>query len=156
VVWFAPCALAPWAGWSTRRYLGFLIIPYLACAAVGGWLSYGTYVDGALPRLDARGTAVEEKRLGEALRARGVKAAYAQYWLAYRLTFLWHEDPVVIPLGGDRHPEYRQQLRDQRTVAYIFHPSEPRATPKDVRPRLRTGTVETQQIEGFTVLTHHR
>lgn len=156
VVWFAPCALAPWAAWSTRRYLGLLLLPYLTCAAVGGWLAYGNYVDGAWPRRDPRGTAKQEQRLGRSLRARGIKVAYAQYWLSYRLTFLWHENPVVLPFAGDRYAEYGRALNAERTAAYIFHPSEPRAKPEDVRPSLKTGTVESEEIEGFTVLIHHR
>jgi hypothetical protein len=121
---------------------------YLPVAAVGGWVAYAPYVDGPLPRLDARGQADEEMAVIEALRARGVTHAEAQYWLSYRLTFLSQEDPVVVPFVGDRYPPYRQAFAAARRVAYIFHPREPRAVPDDVLPALRA---EGGRLEDFTV-----
>jgi hypothetical protein len=156
VVWLAPFALAPWSALLGARSLGVLLAPYLLSAALGGWKSYGPYVDGALPRMAARGSAQQEMKLAEVLRANGVEAAHAQYWLAYRLTFLWREHPIVMPLSDDRYPKYQQQTADAKTVAYIFHPSEPRAVPEQVLPSLTSGTVERLDIEGFTVLLQRR
>ena len=67
--------------------------------------------------------------LADALRAEGVRYAAAQYWLAYRLTFLFDEDPVVVPLAeaDDRYRPYRDGFEAAPVVAYVFHPSEPRA-----------------------------
>jgi hypothetical protein len=156
VVWLAPFALAPWTALLGKRALAVLLAPYLVIAALGGWKSYGPYVDGALPRIAARGSAKQEMKLAELLRAKRVGAAYAQYWLAYRLTFLWRENPIVMPLADDRYPKYRQQTAGAKTVAFIFHPSEPRAVPEQVLPSLTTGTVERLEIEGFTVLLQRR
>jgi hypothetical protein len=43
-------------------------------------------------------------------------------------------------------------------VAYIFHPSEPRAEPTPFEDRLREAGERYERIEvrGFTVLLHHR
>jgi hypothetical protein len=157
VVWFAPLALAPWAAWSPRRSL-VLITPYLVAAAIGGWQSHATYVEGVLPRVDPRGTAVEEMRLADELRARGIKLAFADYWLAYRLTFLWSENPVVVPFDWqwDRHPEYLQQLSGERTRVYLFHPSDPQVQPDVIRRKLKRSRLKSEDIEGFTVLTQRR
>ena len=141
------------------RFLG-VVSPYLLTAAIGGWLSYGPYVDGPRPALDPRGTAKEEAEVARALRERGVKFAAAQYWLSYRLTFLFDEDPVVITLNPweDRYPTYRQGFDRASTVAYIFHPSETRARIEDYEPRVRAqgGTVDRLDVSGFSLLINQR
>ncbi|MGV3625882.1 MAG: hypothetical protein ACO1OB_34045 [Archangium sp.] len=141
IVWLAPFALVPWAQALTSRGLTVLLAPYLVSAALGGWVAYGT----------KRGDAAEELKLGEELRARGVDVANAQYWLAYRLTFLWQEKPVVLSLDEDRRPEYRAETSAAKKVAYVFHPSEPRITPEQILPTL-SGPVERIEFEGFTIL----
>lgn len=160
MIWFAPLALAPAAHLLGRRWFPPALAPYLASAAVAGWLGYGPYVRGPWPVLSPRGAAVEEAALGEALRARGVRHAAAQYWLAYRLTFLWGEDPVVVPLDPreDRYPPYQDAFRRASTVAYLFHPSEPRARPEPVEALLRAQGIPHQRIEvaGFTAILARR
>ncbi len=151
LVWLAPFALVPWAQALRPRGLAVLLVPYLVVAAVGGWRSFGTFVDGPVPRVDARGSAQEEMRLAEALRARGVEVAHAQYWLAYRLTFLWQEQPIVLSLDEDRYPPYRAQTAGAKVTAWLFHPTEPRSKPEDVLATLE-GPVERLELEGFTVL----
>jgi hypothetical protein len=160
LIWVAPFACAPAAYLLRPRRFALLSAPYLAAAVVGGWLSYGPYVAGAQPVRTPRGGAAEEAQLGAALRERGVTYAAAQYWLAYRLTFLWGEQPIVVPLDPtqDRYAPYRQGFAAAPTVALIFHPSEPRATPACYETQLRqTGaTYERLEIAGFTVLLWHR
>lgn len=94
--------------------------------------------------------------MGQALRERGVEEAAAQYWLSYRLSFLWHEQPVVVPLNPreDRYSPHRARFYAARTVAFVFHPSEPRAVPQQVLPALKAsgGRVEVLRVAGFTVL----
>jgi hypothetical protein len=127
---------------------------------VGGWLAYGPYVQGPLPVRDARGVAEEEAALAIALRSHGVEYAAAQYWLSYRLGFLFEENPVVVPLdeSADRYRPYRTAFEEAPVVAYIFHPSEPRAEPTPFEDRLREAGERYERIEvrGFTVLLHHR
>lgn len=160
IVWTAPFALAP-AAWALGgRWFGGALAVYLLVAAVGGWASYGPYVRGALPVLDPRGQADDEEALASVLRQRGIRHAAAQYWLAYRLTFLFREDPVVVPLAGweDRYPPYRQAFDAAPVVAFLFHPSEPRAVPEPYEQMLRQsgGRVERLEVKGFTVLIHDR
>ncbi len=156
IVWFAPFALAPVALLLRPRRFMVALTPYLISAAVGGWLSYGLYVDGPLPRLDARGVAREEQEVARVLRERGVQAAIAHYWLSYRLSFLFEENPVVVPFhpGEDRYRPHREAFDRAQRVAFIFHPSEPRAVPWPHEEMLRqTGlSYERLEVAGFTVL----
>ena len=44
----------------------------------------------------------------------GVRAAFADYWISYKLTFLTGERIVVAPDNGvDRYPPYTAQVRTQ-------------------------------------------
>lgn len=156
IVWFLPFTLAP-AAWRLGQVrFAALLTPYLVTAAVAGWLVFGPWVKGPWPRRDDRGVAEEEARVGEVLRARGVTHAAAQYWLSYRLGFLWERRPVVVPLSEaeDRYPPYREGFHRARRVAYIFHPSEPRAHPAQVEPQLRHAGIpyERLDVDGFTLL----
>jgi hypothetical protein len=116
-------------------------------------------VDG-VPVRDPRGVAQEEVVLADALRAEGIRYAAAQYWLAYRLTFLFDEDPVVVPLAiaDDRYRPYRDAFDAARVVAYVFHPSEPRVKPEAVEAQLdaERATYRREEIAGFTVLVVQR
>jgi hypothetical protein len=97
------------------------LAPYLAVAGSAGWIAHGPYVDGAVPvRCDA-GRAEDEARLLAELRARGIDVAIADYWAAYRLTFLFREDVVVVPLHPeqDRYAPYRARVERAETVAYV-------------------------------------
>jgi hypothetical protein len=158
IVWLSPFALAPLASLLTGRGFLVLLLPYLSVASMGGWLSFGNYVDGPLPRLDPRGQARDELEVAAFLRSRKVQAASAQYWLSYRLTFLYQENPIVVPLQQDRYAPYREAFNRASTVAYVFHPSEPRAVPEQVLPLLAAqgGKVERTEVAGFTVLIHER
>jgi hypothetical protein len=117
-------------------------------------------VQDALPVRDARGAAHEEAALAVALRLHGVRYAAAHYWLSYRLSFLFEEDPVVVPLDEptDRYRPYRTAFEAAPVVAYIFHPSEPRAEPSPIEGRLREAGERYERVEvaGFTVLVQHR
>ena len=156
IIWFSPFALAPAAALLRTRRFALALAPYLLTAAVGGWVSYGTYVRGPLPRWDARGVAQEELEVARVLRERGVTAAAAQYWLAYRLSFLFEESPVVMPLeeGQDRYRPYRTAFDEAARVAYIFHPSEAQEQPEPYEAMLReTGArYERLKVADFTLL----
>lgn len=163
IVWTAPFAFAPGAWWLSTHGIRRAVWPialYVFVAAVGGWTSYGPWVDGVLPRVTDRGAAREEQDVAELLRSRGVHEAAAQYWLAYRLTFLFGEDPVVVPLSGweDRYRPYRERFDRAPVVAYIFHPSEPRAQPGQLEAQLRAmgARYERLRVHGFTVILHDR
>jgi hypothetical protein len=140
---------------------GFALVfaPYLATAAVGGWLSLGDFASGPLPVRDARGQAVEERLFGELLRQKGVRFGAAQYWLSYRLTYLWHEEPIVVPLNPreDRYAPYRAGERSDK-YAMIFHPSEPRANAGWYEAQLRATGARYERVDayGFTALILRR
>ena len=52
----------------------------------------------------------------------GVRAARADYWLSYKLTFLTGERVIVAPTNGtDRYPPYAAAVRAQPTAATIEH-----------------------------------
>jgi hypothetical protein len=158
VILAMPFALGPVACLLRTPSFAVLCAPYLAAVAVGGWVSYGiTFVSGGLPVRSARGIAREELDVGRLLRDHHVRYAAAQYWLAYRLTFLFRENPVVVPLNGgeDRYPKYRQGFAAAEDVAYIFHPSEPRASPADVE-RMLSASHERYNVADFTVFIEHR
>lgn len=160
IVWFAPFALAPAALWLRPRRFAWALAPYVLSATVGGWLSYGLYVHGPLPRRDARGLAEEEMEVARVLREKGVTAGAAQYWLAYRLAFLFEENPVLMPLepAEDRYPPYRKAFDRAQKVALVFHPSEPRARPEPYERHLQSihARYERLEVAGFTVLIHTR
>lgn len=160
IVWLAPFTLAPAVHALGARAAGLAIAPFAVAVGLGGWLAFGPYVQGGLPVHDPRGVAVDEAALAGALRAEGVRYAAAQYWLAYRLTFLFDEDPVVVPLDprDDRYRPYRDGFGAAPVVAYVFHPSEPRATVEPVEEQLRSAGVPYRRVEidGFTVLIVRR
>lgn len=160
IVWMAPFALSPLAFWLGTRSFAAWILPYALVAALGGWVSYGPYVRGALPVRTPEGAGRDLAQLAAVLRQHGVRYAVAQYWLSYRLTFLFDELPIVSPIDpqDDRYPPYRAGFLQAPMTAYIFHPSEPRSQVSDYEPGLRAqpGTVERLEVAGFTVLIHRK
>jgi hypothetical protein len=119
----APLSLAPLAARINARSLSFGLAPYLISAAVGGWASYGPDVSGiAIVREPSAST--DDLRLGAELRARDVHVAVADYWVAYRLTFLFREDPIVVPSheSQDRYAPYRVALESAPRYALIVDP----------------------------------
>jgi hypothetical protein len=128
LVLMSPFAIAPVAaeiGWS--RLLAVLA-PYLVAAGFSGWVGFGDQVRGAVPvTLPGRGASDELVLEGE-LRARGVQAAVADYWVSYRLTFLYDEALPVVPIHEkeDRYAPYRDAYRSAARAAYIFDPKRSR------------------------------
>ena len=99
-----------------------MLVPYLAVAGAAGWISHGPYVKGPRPVLCDAGRGADEAHLRDALASRGVTAAMADYWSAYRLTFLFREAIPVVPLHEtqDRYRPYRDTYANAKTVAYVF------------------------------------
>jgi hypothetical protein len=120
IVLMLPFALTPGARILGSARLGALLAPFLASAAVSGWLGYGQ---------KARGEE-DEARLGAFLRERGVSHAVADYWVSYRLTFLYREAVEVVPIHAneDRYAPYRRAFEGAQKVAYIFDPHRSRET----------------------------
>ncbi len=117
-----PFALAPVVNRLGPKNGALLLAPYLVSAAIGGWLGYGPYVDGPRPVLTGSGRATDEAQLIAQLDARGVNDAVADYWSAYRLTFLARERVQFVPLHvqQDRYPPYRLRFESAKRVAYVY------------------------------------
>lgn len=154
LTWTAPFALAPVALTLGQRRFSAAFAPYVLSALIGGWVAYGPLVDGA--RLLPPYTGEAEHALGELLRRENVTAATANYWLAYRLAFLFDENPVVVPFEGDddRYPAWRTTFEAGGRRAYLFHPSAPRNTPDATWAELnaRGPSFERTEVGGYTVL----
>jgi hypothetical protein len=76
-------------------------------------------------------TSVEE--LHHALRARGIRAVYTDYWITYPLMFTSRETVLATPTGwadgpvSDRTPEITHQVDRLTSPAYVFLRSRPEA-----------------------------
>jgi hypothetical protein len=156
IIWAIPFALAPVCFVLGRRRFMLAFAPYLIAAAVSGWLSFGPFVQGATPVLAPRGAVISEERVRNVLEARGIRYAAADYWFAYRLTFLWNEQIVVVPLQvwQDRYPPYRRGFDAASTVAYLFHPSQPQANPYDYAAQLTQRSIHFERliVDDWTLL----
>ena len=165
IIWTAPLALAPTAHALGQRRFGLLLLPYLAAATVAGWLGYVPSVRTPVPGSHSHSAtrsavypeaAYPEERLAAFLRCRGIAYGAAPYWVAYRLTFLFAENPIIVPLepGEDRYQPYRHGFETTPTVAYIFHPSQPALQPQPYERDLRAQGFASERVEiaGFTVL----
>ncbi len=48
----------------------------------------------------------------DCLKRRGIRGGYAEYWTAYKMTFLAHEDVIIAPTDGiDRYPKYTDYVK---------------------------------------------
>lgn len=48
----------------------------------------------------------------ECLTRNGIRGGYAEYWTAYKLTFVAQEEIVIAPIDGiDRYPPYTEYVR---------------------------------------------
>jgi hypothetical protein len=67
------------------------------------------------------------------LEARGVHRGYADYWLAYGLTFLSQENFIWEPLYSNYCPFYGPLVRAEKRVAYLdFSPPSKKLNPDGV------------------------
>jgi len=123
IVLMAPFALAPALQVLGQRRFALLLSPFLLSATVAGWLSYGDDVAG--PRIVIHHErSSDEALLAEQLREHDLHYGLSDYWVAYRLTFLFGERTVIVPWHEklDRYPPYRSAVAAQLRVAYIFDP----------------------------------
>jgi hypothetical protein len=163
IVLAMPFALAPVAARLPFRSLAGVLAPYLVSAAVAGWLGFGERVHGLAWTELPGGGALDEEHLGDLLRARGVSQAVADYWVSYRLTFLYQEAISVIPIHAreDRYAPYRRAFESAPRVAYIFDPRRSRGQLAPMLDELRTQETygkpaETLQVGELTALILER
>ncbi len=150
VIWSLPFSLAALATVLRPRRLLLVLAPYLVVAAIGGW--------GALSHYDPRGSSRAEAELGDFLRQRGYTHGYAPYWLAYRMTFLWTENPQIAPLDADRYPPYTEATERARKQAFIFDPREHSVLIDRnlAYVRRQPGRFEVVNVAGFTVILYDK
>ena len=97
-----------------------------------------------------------ETELIDTLESLGIRAAKADYWIAYRLNYLFHERIMFTPNSAieDRQASYSREFDAEPFVAYVFHASEPRERPETYERSFRLSHVpfERREVDGFTVL----
>lgn len=93
--------------------------------ALAGWFGYHQWTDGVVPVRTEYGQGAHERALGEALKARGVRTALADYWISYRLTMIYEEQIHVVPFEGDRFEPLRRNLDAHGPPAVIFSQRHP-------------------------------
>lgn len=136
----APFALVPLLVSLGPKRLAWLLVAPLAAAGISGWVSFGPDVRGPLvaPRPDGP---TDEARLHEALSREGVTYAMADYWTAYRVTFVTQEGLVVVPTHEkqDRYRSYRDAFERASRVAYLVDPKRSSEAPEAVGEALAKG-----------------
>jgi hypothetical protein len=122
IVLMMPFALAPAASRLKPAVFTALMAPYLVSAGVCGWVGFGGQVRGLSPVRLPGGGALDEERLQALLRDHSVGHAVADYWVSYRLTFLYRETIEVVPIHPeeDRYAPYRRAFDQSSNVAYVF------------------------------------
>lgn len=157
VLWMAPLAVAVPAYLFAKNWkLLALLSPYLVVVWFSAWSVHCDGVEGGLPRQTPDGLAPREHALGDWLRAQGVKYAMADYWDAYRLTFLFEENPQVIPFRRfqDRHREIRGEIEAANPLALIFRDEETAARiTRDIQRKPKgKGTFVQHAVKGYVVV----
>jgi hypothetical protein len=143
IILMAPFALAPVVERVGAPVLAAVLSPYLASAAVAGWLGYGNEAT-RLRSTAPLAMEADDRALLDALRVRGITRAVADYWASYRLTFLSGERVVVVPWheSQDRYAPYRKDVASASTVAYVYHPVQSLERLADREALFRSGATE--------------
>ncbi len=139
IVLAAPFALAPFAARVSTRFGLAALLPYLGSAALCGWLGFAQSVDGLRVMRTPDGSGRDERALERELLARGVKYAMADYWVSYRLTFLYQERVIVVPknLVEDRYAPYKTGFERASVLAYVFDPERSREAYASIPEQLK-------------------
>jgi hypothetical protein len=155
----APFALAPVVEVMGERAAATVLAPYLVSSAVAGWLGYGSEAPGSSLRF-GRDMVLGDRALYRALHERGIRYAIADYWAAYRLTFLSREEFVVVPwhASQDRYAPYRARVANAPVIAYVYDPLESLELLDDRRALFESGDTEysrdvaTLHADRYTIL----
>ncbi|WP_394829745.1 hypothetical protein [Pendulispora albinea] len=141
-----PFALAPAAYALTTRRFAWCVAPYLVSAAVGGWVAYAPATEGFAVRTNL---SRDDEAMGARLRGLGVHVAMADYWVAYRETFVFREDPIVVPshLAQDRYRPYREVFARGGEYAYLVDRWRSEESEVTIRERLELAGVRFERIE---------
>jgi hypothetical protein len=106
IVWYAGLVVA-WAGGSVALSSGR---PAIAGALVAAIMAVHAWQQIIWYR--KLGPDTQSFATLECLRRNGIKGGFAEYWTAYKLTFLSNEEIIVVPTDGiDRYPKYSTYVR---------------------------------------------
>lgn len=145
-----PFALAPLAYRLPLGTLTLWLLPYLVGIAIGGWQQNGPLVDGWRPVRDPGDWVKSAQALGAWAREQEIRYAESDYWVAYQLTFLYRENPVVVPLNVvDRYPAYGERARNEPRGLRIFTPKDPKVEVDRFRTEYRDHLVSSWRRGGF-------
>jgi hypothetical protein len=159
-----PFALAPLVATFGARKLALLVAAPLVAAGVSGWVSFGPDVNGPFVAKRAPGP-TDEERVQTFLAEKGVTYAMADYWTAYRVSFVTQERLIVVPTHEkqDRYARHRKAFAERRKVAYLIDPLRSGESPDAVGTELEKGTwmgtgvrVERASVGRFSVFVVER
>ncbi len=152
---FAPLSVVPILNLLSARIAATVLLPFLIHFAIAGWLSYGDQVQNGLPARADRWALDDETALRQLVRDRNIRHGLSGYWHAYRLTFLFEREAVIVPFQEflDRSPGYRAQVGGASRTCAIFHSNEPAAEPDSFERMLldRGLSFERKTVGKYTV-----
>lgn len=151
--YFAPVILAlPFVGVGLVRKSGaltylLLTLPMIITFTVSGWVHYTSWVDGFRIRTGMDGFNDDERAVGLAMKARGIRYGASGYWTAYQLMYMFDEQVIIAPTSSNRYPPYGEAFTAAKKVAYIEDSDGPLKPP----PEIPILSQETQRIGIYTV-----
>jgi hypothetical protein len=156
LVLVSPFALAVPAWWLKRHQFLAAMLPIVVASTVSGWIGFEPLVRG-LRIVDARWER-DEARLLKELERRGIRHAIADYWAAYRLTFMFQERVIVVPTHAsqDRYPAYREAFLGAPRYAYLYDRSRSGESRETVQARTRHGLRERFEVGSFEAFVMER
>jgi hypothetical protein len=158
IILMMPLALAPLASLFRAWTFALALAPYLVSSAVGGWVSYGASVRG--PLVAPHPNPTDEEELEDFLAGQTIHHAAADYWVSYRLSFVWRERILVAPKNKveDRYAPYRDELAKASPWAYLYDPLRSRESYDEMRSTLLAYDPATTEhkVRRYSVLVVHK
>jgi hypothetical protein len=129
----------------------FSVAPVVVSFFVNGWLGYEPCVKGH--RIVDTQSTRSEAWLKDELARRSIRHAVADYWAAYRLTFLFGESTLVVPIHEkqDRYSPYRKAVKRATRFAYIYDRKRSLESLQTVMSRVDRGLAEHFEVGDFDV-----
>jgi hypothetical protein len=156
IVLVTPFVFAPVAALVRPAVLVCWIAPMVASFAVCGWLGYEPCVQGV--RILDTHSSETEAHLARELARRHIEYAQADYWAAYRLTFMFKEAVKVVPIHAqqDRYAPYRNGFSRAGVYAYIYDHRRSEESPNTIASRIGCEPSERFSIGDFDVYVVQR
>ncbi len=142
----SPFALLPLAKRLPPARLLVLLAPFLLSSAIGGWVGFGPFVRGPIPvRMPE---IADDHALRTLMQEKGLRYGIADYWTAYRLTYLFREEQTFVPTSPreDRYAPYRRAFEQEGRVAYVFDEGRSRENPHDELRELAAGAENVEEL----------